>query len=69
VEFLTVEGDWLVNNDYCTAVIAKSEKNNRIVIALEGIASPDQFFQNFLIFGDVLKDFEPTNGKVIRFCL
>lgn len=64
-----MEGDWLVNNDYCTAVIAKSEKNNRIVIALEGIASPDQFFQNFLIFGDVLKDFEPTNGKVIRFCL
>jgi len=56
--------DWIFQFDFCSAVIAKSLADNRIIIAFEGTSSPAQLTEQFVSYFIGQENFEPTGGKV-----
>ncbi|KAF6035410.1 hypothetical protein EB796_006284 [Bugula neritina] len=57
--------DWIFQFDFCSAVIAKSLADNRIIIAFEGTSSPAQLTEQFVSYFIGQENFEPTGGKVL----
>ncbi|KAF6035404.1 hypothetical protein EB796_006278 [Bugula neritina] len=67
VEFLTVDCDWIFQFDFCSAVIAKSLADDRIIVAFEGTSSPAQLTEQFVLSFTGLKSFDPTGGEILEY--
>jgi len=63
-----VDCDWIFQFDFCSAVIAKSLADDRIIVAFEGTSSPAQLTEQFVLSFTGLKSFDPTGGKV-KICI
>lgn len=64
VEYITVDCPWIFDNDTCTAVIARSELTNRIIVSIKGTKYPNDLIGPAKLFFVDRTPFDPIGGLV-----